>query len=458
MSFRDGCPIAIEKSRFFLGLLSLGAAALTYFTLPEPCPEAAKRMTFIFILAALLWALEIIPLFSTSILVVILEIFLLPGETASPINAVVFLAPLASPVILLFFGSFVLAAAFHKHGIDRYIAGGILRYSGRKPYGIILGFMLTTGFLSMLISNTAAAALMLTLIYPILSDNQVELSFKKALVLAVAFAASIGGIATPVGTPPNAIALGLLAEQGIHIRFLSWTLAAFPLALILLFITSALIYFLFPSRQAAIHLPGDSCFPRSANARAVMLIAVLTFSLWLTASWHSVPEFLAALLSVVLLSTAGCISHEDIKKIDWDILLLMWGGLALGVGVQSSGLAEWVIRLPFFSHQGFPLIAVFSLLSMTLSTFISNTAAVSLLLPIAVNIPGADALLLGIGIALASSFDLALPMSTPPMAMAYGTRVVRVKDMLKAGIFFTLLANLILLSSLLIAYKAGGGL
>ncbi len=431
-------------------LFSIGVAFATVWILPADCPDSARRMVFIFVIAALFWALELIPLFATAILVVLLEIFLLAGPGKIPgVTAKVytdFFSPFSNPVIMLFLGGFVLAGAFRKYEIDRWLAVHLLRYFGNQPFFVLLGFMATTAILSMWISNTATTALMIAMIHPLLSKMKTNDAFRKALVLAIAFAAGIGGVATPIGTPPNAVAIGLLAERGIHVNFLSWMTMAFPLACLLILVACVLLYFIFPSAERRIVFPLDGKIDFSFKKLSVAAIAGCMILLWLSSGWHRIPESVTALLGVCLLSVSRLIDVEDLKRIDWDILVLMWGGLALGDGMEASGLAHWLIGLPIFARDGFELVVIFCVVAVLLSTFISNTATVNLLIPIALSIPGENPIMLATVIALASSFDIALPMATPPMAMAYGTRQITVKDMLKVGILFTVIANVLVLA------------
>ena len=203
-----------SKKKYWLGLASVVLAFIVYFALPESCPEAAKRTAFVFVLAAFFWAFEIIPVYATSLVVVLLLIILLAkpdgvlGMDKSGYQ--VFLVPAASPVIMLFLGGFLLSAALSKYGIDKVIATKLLRIYGNKPYSLLLGFSFTAAFLSMWISNTATAAMMFALITPLLSRFDPDDGFPKALVLSIAFGCNIGGIATPIGSPPNAIAIGFI--------------------------------------------------------------------------------------------------------------------------------------------------------------------------------------------------------------------------------------------------------
>lgn len=420
------------------------AAIAIYFVLPPDCPEPARRTAAVFTVAALFWAFEIIPLFATSILVVLLLVFSLAkpgGVLGMDQNGYqIFLLPFSNPVLMLFLGGFVLAKVAQKHRVDQALVGRLLRLFGDKPYFILLGFILATGFISLWMSHTASTALMLAIIGPVLLRLDADDRFKKALVLAVPFAANIGGIGTPVGTPPNAIAIGILAEEGIKIHFLSWMAMAIPLALGLLFVTSLVLYFMFRPRYKRFPISFKFEEQWTPRAKGTLGIGLLTILLWLTSGWHGIPESIVSLLSVGLFAALGFLGREDLNGIHWDILVLMWGGLALGKAMEISGLGQWIVALPLFSQQGFPLVATFCLLTVLVSIFISNTATANLIVPLAMSLPGQNRLLLAVVVALSCSFDMILPISTPSNALAFSTNVISVRDMFRSGIVIIAIA------------------
>lgn len=401
-----------------LGLISVLIAGGVYFFAPPDMGEAARRMAFIFVLAAVFWAFEIFPLFVTSILVVVLQVLLLgrsDGVLEMPVDGyAVFLASFGDPVILLFLGGFVLALALQKYEIDKILALRLLNVFGRRPYFIMLGFMLVTGFFALWMSATATTAMMIALVMPFLKQIQEKDPFRTALILAIPFSASIGGIGTPIGTPPNAIAMGILAEHGIYLDFLAWVKMALPLAIILIFIASCILVWMFPPKTRELKL--NVRFERTIDhkARLALGIAFITIVLWLSSGLHKIPAAVIALFSTSIFLVSGLITKEDFKRIDWDILILMWGGLALGDGMEISGLAQWLVGLPLFQQQGFMLVVVFCFLTAVLTTFMSNTATANLILPLVMLIPGESKVLLAITVALASSLATALPISTPP--------------------------------------------
>lgn len=411
--------------------------------MPADCPEPARRMTFIFVFAAMFWALQVLSLHATSFLVVLLEILLLPS-----IEYQQFLAPFSHPVIFLFFGGFTMAVALQKYGLDKKLAGRLVGAFGQHPAGLILGFLVTTAFFSFWMSGTATSTMMLVLIHPLLSQTEPGDPFRKALVLAIPFGARIGGLCTPIGTPPNAITVGLLSEKGISLGFWEWMKMGAPLALVILLATMAVLYWMFPPRRREMSFSLAEEGPMDGRALAVFAIALATVLLWLSSSLHKIPEAVVALAMAALFFGSNLLDRHDLKRIDWDILILMWGGLALGEGMEQTGLTTWLVGSPWMPQDGFGLFAMLCVIAVALSTFMSNTAAANLLVPLAISLSPDQPMMLAIGVALCCSFDVPLPISSPPNALAFSTGAISVKDMLKAGAPITLVAVLLVLFAL----------
>ncbi|MGE0268635.1 MAG: DASS family sodium-coupled anion symporter [Candidatus Omnitrophota bacterium] len=433
----------VFKRKWIKIFCAVAAAGLAYAFAPESMPEAARRVLFVFVLAGLFWATEAIPLYATALLNVLLLTFLLckPGGVLNmdEMGYSVFMLPFGSSIIMLFFGGLVMAAALQKYGIDKLTASAMLKFFGTNPVFVMSGFILCTAFLSMWMSNTATTAMMITMIIPLVRQMDADDPFRTALILCIPFAANIGGIATPIGTPPNAIAIGILANYGIHLSFFGWMKMAVPLALILLAVIGVTLTLMFPPKKKTINLTVDAARKTDDRTRWVMAISVFTVILWLTSEIHKIPSALTALLAAGLFVGTGLLTRDDFKTIDWDILVLMWGGLALGKGIEISGLTQWIVSQPIFEHRGFWLIAVFGFLSLFMSTFMSNTATANLIVPVAVAIPGENHILLVTMIALSCSAAMAFPISTPPNTIAFSTQMLSSRDMLKAGIVVSLI-------------------
>lgn len=431
-------------------LLSLVVAFSVGFWLPDSASAAARRAAFVFVFAAAFWSLEIIPLYATSMLVVLLNIFLLarPGGVLGMDESgyQTFLVPFASPVIILFFGGFVLATVLHKYELDRSIAGMLLRLFGTRPFWVMSGMMLTTAFLSMWMSNTATAAMMIGLVRPLCQQLDADDRFRTGLVLSIPFSANIGGIATPVGTPPNAIAMGILTQHDVHLNFLDWMKMGVPLALMMLAMTAVLLIRMFPPKHRRVVLSIQTGRPFDLRRKAVVVLTVGTVVLWLTSGQHRIPEALVGLLAAGLYAALNLLDKEDFKNLEWDVLILMWGGLALGKGMEISGLSEWIVSLPVFEVKGLLLVGVATLMAIFMSTVMSNTATATLMIPIMIAIPAAHPIVLAITVALSCSFAMALPVSTPPNAIAFASRLLRSRDMLFPGMLISLMSWVVLLA------------
>jgi len=424
-------------------ICAIGIAIAVYFLAPDSIPEPAKRTLAVFVWAAISWILEIIPLYATSLGIVVLLTFLLYGrggvETGEGYEG--FMLLFGSPVIMLFFGGLVMAQAVQKYSLDQMLAAKALKIFGSKPYPLMCGFILITAFLSMWMSNTAVTAMMIALIRPVLKQIDEKDPFRIAFVLSIPFAANIGGIGTPIGTPPNAIALGILANYGIHISFLSWMKVTVPLAVLLLVIMSIILIFMFPPKTKVLNFrPAEHKIEFTTRTLGVIAIIVLIIILWLTTEIHKMPAALIALLAAGLFAALGFLQKEDYKNIDWDVLILMWGGLALGKGLEISGLSGWIVEQPLFEYRGFLLVIIFSLLAFSIGMFMSNTATANFIIPIAMAIPLESHVLLVVAIALSCSFAMALPISTPPNAIAFASNMFKSRDLLKAGIVVSLIS------------------
>ncbi|WKN32832.1 SLC13 family permease [Porifericola rhodea] len=452
-------PIPSRRLLLFISAVVLDILLVRGLFLYSDWQQEAIYMSGIFVLAALLWITEALPLFATAILIIALEIILLanPGNWAglgfeggySP-DYREFLAPLSNPVIVLFFGGFILAHAVLKEGVDKAMASGILRAFGGKPIFVMLGLMLITAFFSMWMSNTATTAMMITLVYPILKQIPDKDPLRKGLLLCIPFAANIGGMGTPIASPPNAVAVSFLQQSGFSISFLEWVLIATPLMLFLLLFAWLFLYNNFKPSDSNLYLKPEA---RKIDTRGwyVILIMVLTVLLWLTDRWHGLSTAVVALFPAIAFTATGLLSRSDVNSLEWHILILIMGGIALGVGMQLSGLDE--IFVTFLPSEGKMVLSAMVLATLLFSTFISNTAAANLLLPIGISFAmqpeGAEAgspVQLAISIALAASLAMALPISTPPNTIAYSKGDLLSSDFTKAGLVIGALAIMLIIA------------
>ncbi len=430
-----------QTQKLLLGLFTLLVCLIALIALPDSLPTSVNRVIVIIVFAIFFWGFEIVPLYATSIFVILGLTFSLQKE----LGFEAFLLPFSNPVIFLFLGGLTLAAAAHKHEVDRFLMEKMLRRIGRSTKTLILGILITTAFFSIWISNTAAAALMLLLIKPILQKTEKTDPFRKAMTLAIAFGANLGGIGSPIGSPPNAIAIGILRENGIDLNFLTWMMMTIPLMVLLLSVAAVVLFYFFPPKTKTIATPflENSCLTK--KGKIVSGLILLVIGLWLTKPLHHIPEDIVALIGVGLFTATRLISVKDFRNIQWDVLILIWGGLALGEGVLKSGLINELVQLPIFAQQGHLIIAVFCILAVLLTSFISNTATANLLLPLAISIAPAAMGFVSITVALACSLALMLPISTPPNALTYGSGAFRVQDMAKSGSVVSVLSLILIL-------------
>lgn len=436
-----------------IGLL-LGAVGFVLpLALDVPGLEpAGERMLAIFLLAIVLWMTEAIPLVATALGVVLLEILLLSDQAiiavADPLDAADMFATLADPVIVLFLGGFLIADGAAKYGLDRNLAAVLLRpFLGGGARRIVLGLMLITALLSMFVSNTATTATMFAVILPVLASLPPGRA-RAGLALAIPFAANVGGIGTPVGSPPNAIAIGQLAARGQSVSFLGWMLLALPLLIVVLLGTWWLLTRRFIASDTPIELDVSARFNTSPAAMVFTVVAGLTVLLWLTEPLHGLASSTVGFIPVVLLLATGVMGASDLQSLPWHVLWLVAGGIALGAGIGASGLDAWLLELVTWERLGATLLlALLVLAGLGFSTVISSSAASNLLIPLALGVAagvGVDVTLVGVTVAIACSFAMSLPISTPPNAIAYATGEITQAGMASTGVVIGAVGGLLL--------------
>lgn len=393
--------------------------------------------------AAALWITEAVPLFVTSFVVLLLaQVWLRPAldGAGSPAPASAFTAPFFSDVILLFLGGLSLSAAMHKHRFDEQMARAVIRATGRSVPLLLAGVMGLSAFLSMFLSNTATTAMMLTLCLPIVALLPDRDASRKALVLSIPFASNIGGIGTPIGTPPNAIAVQYMRQAGEEVSFGQWMLVAVPFVLLSLAIAWGVLLLAHRGYRGMVRLPERSADRIRVTWRrhVVLVVSVLTVCAWLTEPWHGVSTGTVALVPLVLFFALGVLDTTDLHALSWDVLLIMGGGLCLGVVMERAGVPAWFVStLPLDGLGPWGLTALFAAAACGLSCVMSNTAAANLLMPIVLGLGVATRPELMVAVAAACSVAMPLPISTPPNAIAFSSGEVTVPDMLRSGLTIT---------------------
>ncbi len=462
---------------------------------PMAMPEGEIVMTkagwatlALVIAMAMLWITEAIPIYATALI----PIIFLPLANVLPINDVV--VHYANKNIYLFMGGFFLAIAMEKWQLHRRIALNIIRIMGTRPDYIILGFMITVAFLSMWISNTAAATMMVSIGISIIAFLEESRGDKDALVkkfaiammLSIAFAASLGGVGTLIGTPPNAILASFVSNNtDMEISFAGWMVIGVPVAIVGVFITwimlTKVIYRMgsapIPGIDAIIKREYDALPPMSRGEKLVALMFFLAAFFWITRSLWNNTIFPAlgvdmrlddavtaisvgvAMFMIPVSNTSRILEWKDTSKMPWGILILFGGGLALGAAIASSGVGIVLADSVSGTLHGAPAMVVVAVLVATaigVSTFASNTATVAAFLPIFYPLAAAlemHPLYILVPITVGASCVFILPSATPPNAIVMASERLRVSDMARAGSMVNVVVGLAVTALLIVILK-----
>jgi len=459
-------------------------------------PPQGRSLAAILAAVAVLWITELIPLPVTALAGAVLCIVL------GVADAKTVLAPFADPIVFLFIGSFILARAMMLHGLNRRIALAILslRWVGGRPARVLAAMGLVTALVSMWVSNTATTAMMLPIGLGILQTlHQVHgghgdlqarnWPFATCMMLMIAYAASIGGLGTPVGSPPNLIAVGFIRSlAGVEISFFRWMSLAVPTVLVMGVVLFVLLYLLHPSRPIAperardlqVYLQSQREALGGWDAGQINTLAAFTLALvlWVTPGFLSlllakghplaqflesrVPEAVAAMAAAILLfflptnlrKGRFTITWEEAAKIDWGTILLFGGGLSLGTLMFKTGVAEAMGRgVTGLAGGGsvWVLTSVAIGMGIVVSEATSNTAAASMVLPVVIALAQAaqvNPVPPALGTCFGASYGFMLPVSTPPNAIVYSSGLVPITKMMRAGILFDILGFFIIFASL----------
>jgi len=454
---------------FVLGVGLFVAVLLT----PRPAAlgPAAWYTAAAGLLMATWWITEAIPIPATALV----PLVLFPVLGIADIRATA--TPYAHPLIFLFLGGFIIAAAMQRWGLPRRIALQTIRLIGTRPSRIVLGVMVSCAVLSMWVSNSATALTMLPIGASLIallgseldsdvSGSSAQERFGTALMLGIAYGCTIGGLATLIGTPPNAFLAAFMSDSyGIRIGFAEWMLLGVPLAAVALPIAYLILTRLL-FRIEATSLPGGEALirrelermgPMSAAERRVLVIFALTASMWMlrpiVSEWiPAISDAGIAMAGALLLFLVPSHRRSDTRLIDWPtaervpwgVLILFGGGLSLAAAIQSSGLTDW-IGAAFVGLAGLPqwlLVATVVSVIILLTELTSNTATAAAFLPVMGSVAvglGLSPLMLAVPAALAASAAFMLPVATPPNAIVYGSGAITIPQMMRAGIYLNVL-------------------
>lgn len=480
--------VQFNRRRATVGLL-LGPAVLVVLLLvPTALPVPAQRLAAVMSLMIIFWMTEALPLAVTALVGPTLAVIL----GVAPASTV--FAPFADPIIFLFIGSFIIAEAMFVHRLDRRMAFRALAspWIGRSGFRLIVVYAAVTAVISAWMSNTATTAMMFPLGLAIVAEigrgrkpDPALTKFALAMMLVTSYAASIGGMATPVGTPPNLIGKGFLQQAGINFTFAGWVFICVPIVLVIM--AFVVFYLIWPATRR-IHIDDDArravreelrkLGPFSVGERNVVIAFTVTVILWIVpglaqAIWGSTPaivklnalfpESIAALTGATLLfllpvswrAREFTINWEQASKIDWGIILLFGGGLAMGKLADSTGLSaalgHWITaQFPGVGTVGLTL--VFTGAAIVLSEAASNTAAANIIIPMSVAVSraaGVSPLEPALGATLGASMGFMMPISTPPNAIVYSSGHIPIGAMIRYGIVLDIVGYFIIVSAIL---------
>jgi solute carrier family 13 (sodium-dependent dicarboxylate transporter), member 2/3/5 len=395
-----------------------------------------------------LWLTEAIPAFAVSLFIIAFLVFALGNKyfNSAPEDIAKYVNTFSSSVIWLMLGGFFLAAAMTKTKLDQALFRFTLKISGTNPRNLLIGLMFTTMIASMLMSNTATTAMVLAAVMPLLVSLGKKSGFAKALLLGIPIAAATGGMGTIIGTPPNAIAVGVLENEGITINFIEWMKYGIPIAFVLTAVSCFVLIRLFLKDKTPISLQflenqksemsGEEIWQR----RIVIVVIIITVGLWLTTSLHGITTAAICAIPLVFLTLSRILEGKDIQSLPWDTLLLVAGGLSLGVALEQSGLLDhYASMMTAVEINSIVLIAILAYFTMIVSNIMSNSAASTVMIPLGIAILPAFKAEVALIIAFAASSAMFLPVSTPPNAMAYSTGLLEQKDFRIGGILVGLL-------------------
>tara|TARA_R110000868_G_scaffold259361_5_gene517257 strand:- start:6610 stop:8079 length:1470 start_codon:yes stop_codon:yes gene_type:complete len=452
--------LSYSKRTGFLGGLAV-FFVLLFIPAPEGLSEEAWKTAAVTILMGIWWITEAIPISATALVPIVL--FPILGVTT--ISSAT--SPYANPLIFLFMGGFIIALAMEKWQLHRRIAISILSVVGVKPSSIIIGFIIASAFLSMWVSNTATAIMMLPIAVSILDlvstdSKKGKINFEIVLILSIAYACNIGGMGTLIGTPPNALLAGFLNENyGIEIGFLEWMMVGVPIMLVSLpimyFVLTKIVY---PIRIQAleggenlIRNQLESLGKVSNQEKKVAFVFISAALLWMFRPLLQdlIPGLsdggIAIMASVVIFMIPsgtgdgeGLLIWSDTKSLPWGVLILFGGGLSMASAISSTGLASW-IGSGIGGLNTWPIILIIVIviaLIVFLTEMTSNTASTAAFLPILASVAiglGQNPLLLAIPTVFGASCAFMLPVATPPNAIVYGSGKITIPEMSKAGLW-----------------------
>jgi len=443
------------KGQVLKFLISLAIAIGMVFFLRQPeFSDSQLYVIFLLFFSICLWITEAIPAFAVSLFIIAFLVFAMGNKNfnSAPEKIDVYVNTFSSSVIWLMLGGFFLALAMKRTKLDERFFQFAVRISGTNPRNLLLGLMMTTMFTSMLMSSAAATAMVIAAINPLITALGKRSGVTKALLLGVPLSAMVGGMGTIIGTPSNAIAVGALENIGVKIGFLDWMIFAVPVAIVLTVISCFVLRLVFLKENTPIQTelieskPAENSRELIVNRRIVITVLIVTILLWVTSSYLGITVASVTAIPLVFLTLTGVISGIDVRSLPWDTLLLVAGGLSLGVALQKTELLNYYsVKIVELGLNPIIVLVILGYLAMVIANFMSASAIVTVLIPIAFVIVPALQKEVAIILALVTSTGIFLPVSDIPTAIAYSTGFLEQKDFRVGGLVTGLLGPLFII-------------
>ena len=416
--------------------------------------DSQRYVIFLLFFSIGLWITEAIPAFAVSLFIIAFLVFAMGNAhfNSAPQKIDAYVNTFSSSVIWLMLGGFFLSLAMKKTQLDERFFQFAVRISGRNPKNLLFGLMMTTMVTSMIMSSSAATAMTVTAITPLITVLGRKSGVTKALLLGVPLSAIVGGMGTIIGTPANAIAVGELENKGISISFLDWMVYAVPIAIVLTIGSYFVLRMLYLKQSSPIQpelIQGKSVVMTPAmtrNRRIVVVVLLLTISLWLAGSYLSISVASVAAIPLVFLTLSGIVDGNDIRTLPWETMLLVAGGLSLGVALQRTDLLRlYTSSMANLGLSPLVFLIVFAYAAMVIANFMSASAIVTILIPLLfAMLPGLQKEA-AIVLALVTSMGAFLPVSDIPNSIVYSTGYLQQRDFLKSGLLVGLIGPLLII-------------
>lgn len=440
------------KTRVGIFFFSLLIAFLgTYFLAPEAFSEAQTYTLFILIFSILLWATEAIPPFAVGIMIIGFLVYTMGNMQGATISPAEISATWSDSVIWIFLGGFFLSEGMRKTNLDLSLFKKTISVFGSNPNTLVLGIIVVTSVLSLIISNTATAAMVLASVMPFIERQGKDSLMSKAILVSIPAAATFAGMMSMVSSPPNLIVVNVLNNKGFDVGFNQWFILGFIPGTLLLFFFWLAVVKKYTSKVKGLDVSFvneaiELTKPMVLQRLIVIIILVVTVGMWMFGNKYNIPTAGAAMVPIMFLPMFGIISAEDVRKLPWDTLMLVAGGLSLGVAIKELLAPYYSSFLVGMEFNVVWMMIIFAVVTVLFSNIMSSTATATIIINIAaIILPTSQLLPVGLVIGLCASCGLFLPVSTPPNAIVYGTGLLKQKDFVLGGTFGAIVGTLLII-------------